>query len=143
MGQFWYISVVPALPLLLVHLVGVVLAAVLLVRRRSTPAILALIGFAVLFIWHLATFGTEPLARLLVTAGVRPAGAVITSVGCCCSVLNVIAVTCLIIAFWKAVPGTPSRDEDGEVEQTGREMVIEENDEGEATANTLVDLKLQ
>ena len=133
MGQFWYVSVVPALPLLLVHLAGVIVAAILLVRHRSTAAILAVIGFAALFVWHLATFGIEPLAYLLSEAGVAQLDVAITSVGCCCSALNVIAVVCLIIAIWQAVAGTGDGDEEEE----------EEEEEEEATANTLVNLKEQ
>ena len=142
MGQFWYVSVIPALPLLLVHLVGVIVAVILLVRHRSTPAILATIGFVVLLVWHLSTFGTEPMARMLIEAGVRPAGVAITTVGCCCSVLNVIAVVCLIIAIWQAVTGATGRDEDKETEEI-EEEAEEGDDEGRASANTLVDLKLQ
>ena len=140
MGQFWYVSVIPALPLLLVHLAGVIVAVILLVRHRGTPAILAVTGFAVLFVWHLATFFTEPLARLVVQAGVRPAGAAITSVGCCCGVLNVIAVVCLIIAIWQAVAGTGDGDEDKEEEE---EEEQQEEEQDAASANTLVNLKPQ
>ncbi|OQY21835.1 MAG: hypothetical protein DRJ03_19185 [Chloroflexi bacterium] len=94
------------LPILLAHLAGVVVAVILLTRHRGTPAILALVGFAVLFLLDLASFAREPLIRFLSSqVGMRQFVLVNTSVGCCCSIFNIIAVVCLIIALWQAVSG--------------------------------------
>lgn len=100
----WYITILPVLPILLVHLAGVVVAIVLLVRHRGTPAILALAGFGVLFIVDLVSFGKAPLIRFLARqTGMRQL--VNTSVGCCCSVFDMLAIVCLIVALWQTVSG--------------------------------------
>ena len=105
--QPWYVLLLPALPILLVHLAGLVVAIILLVRRGGTPAILALVGFGILFIVDLAGLGSAPLTRLLAeqVRQVSQVMAVSAGVGCCCSVFDVAAIVCLIIAVWQAVSG--------------------------------------
>jgi len=110
MGAPWYVTVLPVLPILLVHLAGVVVAIILLTRRGGTPAILALVGFGVSLILDLASFGRAPLTGFLARqVGVRQFLLVNTSVGCCCSVFNVLAVVCLIVAIWQAVSAAAER----------------------------------
>jgi hypothetical protein len=99
------VNLLPAIPLLLVHLAGVVVAIILLVRqqKRRIPAVLALIGFGLLFVLDGANFARAPLINFAshqTGVGVR---SVVTSVGCCCSVFDVAATTCLIIAIWQAL----------------------------------------
>jgi len=103
--QPWYILVLPTLPVLLAYLAGVVVAVILVVRHRSTPAILALVGFGVLFLVALAGLGHRPLSRLVAMRGGMGRFGVDAGVGCCCSVFDVIAVVCLIVAMWQAVSG--------------------------------------
>lgn len=102
-----FVNLLPLLPALLAHLTGVVFAIILLVRieRRRTPAIFALLGFALLAILDLANVARGPLIGLLshrAAAGVRLAS---IGVGCCYSVFDVVAIVCLIIAIWQAMSG--------------------------------------
>ncbi len=102
-----YIQVLPVLsmlPILLVHLAGVVVAIVLLVRRRGTPAILSLVGFGILFIMDLVSFARPWLINLLARQGMmRQFMFVNTGMGCCCSIIDTLALVCLIVAIWQAV----------------------------------------
>jgi len=113
--QPWYVMILPVLPILLVHLAGVVVAIILLVRRGGTPAILALVGFGVLFILDLASFGRGPLVELL-AGQARQLVVVSTGLSCCCSVLDVAAVVCLIVAIWQAVSGPGAKGAAGPLE---------------------------
>jgi len=102
----WYVTVLPMLPVVLVHLAGVVAAIILLTRRGGTPAILALVGFGVSLVLDLANFGRVPLIGFLARqTGMRQYLLVNTGVGCCCSVFNMVAGICLIVALWQAVSG--------------------------------------
>lgn len=97
-------SLLPAIPVLLVHLAGMVVATILLVRQQGKRAvgILALIGFGLLVIFDLANFAQGRLIRLLsrqTVTGVRLAH---ISVICCCNTLDVAAIVCLIVAIWQA-----------------------------------------
>ena len=105
--QPWYLILLPALPILLTHLAGAIVAVILLVRQeqKSTSAILALIGFGVLFILDLAEFGRGPLVGWVGRQAVRQFLAINAGVGCCCSVFDVAATVCLIVALWQAVSG--------------------------------------
>jgi len=120
--QPWYVTILPVLPILLVHLAGLVVAIILLVRRGGTPAILASIGFGVLFIVDLANLGRGPLVRLL-TEQARQFVIVNTSAGCCCSIFDVTAVVCLIVALWQAVSGTGTERTAEELEEVPEEVV--------------------
>lgn len=101
------IQLLPAIPILLAHLAGVVVAIVLVVRRkeRPIPAILAAVGFGLLLALDVANFAREPLIGFIghrTAAGVR---LTVTSVGCCCSAVDVAATVCLIIAMAQALSG--------------------------------------
>jgi hypothetical protein len=107
-------SLLPTIPVLLVHVAGMVVATILLVRRqgRRTAGILALIGFALLVIFDLAAFAQGMLIRLLSrqrAIGIRLAH---ISVGCFCNILDVAAVVCLIVAIWQAM-SSAGRELDG------------------------------
>ena len=117
--QSWFLAVLPVLLILLAHLAGLVVSIILLVRHKGTAAVLALIGFAVRLILDLASFGRPSLTRLLAQrGGVRGFLAASTGVGCCCSVIDVVAIVCIIVALWQALSGgvEPAPDEVGEVE---------------------------
>ncbi len=121
LGQPWYAMILPMLPVLLVHLAGVVVAVILLVRRGGTPAILALVGFGVLFLSDLVGLGRGPLIGAL-AGQTRQLVLVSSGVNCCCSVVDVAAIVCLIVALWQAVSGTSS----GAVETNPDEEPLEE-----------------
>jgi hypothetical protein len=113
-AQSWFLNVLPALPILLVHLAGVVVAIILLMRHKSTPAILALVGFAILLLLGLASFGRAPLISAIARqgGGLQQFAAVNTGVGCCCNLINMAAVACLIVAIWQAVAGPGAKAEE-------------------------------
>jgi len=119
--QPWYVMILPMLPLLLAHLAGVVVAIVLLVRRGGAPAILALVGFGILFLANLASLGRGPLIGALAEQ-TRRFVLVSSGVNCCCSVVDVAAIVCLIVALWQAVSGTGG----GAVETEPDEEPLEE-----------------
>ncbi len=134
MTNIWYVSVLPMLPVLLARLAGIVVAIILLVRRRTTSAILALIGFGVLFVVSLAGLGRNPLVGLLVRrggVGQRQLPIVSTGLGCCCSILDLVAIVCLIVALWQA-SSAMGDGHGGEEEVVAGEFVeISETAEGE------------
>lgn len=111
--QSWFLTLLPALPILLVYLAGVVVAIILLIRHKSTPAILALIGFAILLLLDLASFGRAPLISAIARqGGMQQFVAVNTGVGCCCNLINMAAITCLIVGIWQAVAGPGAKAEE-------------------------------
>lgn len=100
-------NVLPAVPVLLAHLAGIVVAVVLLIRREEPiiAPVLALIGFGLLVVLDGANLVRGPLIRLLshrTEAGVR---LIVASVSCCCSLINVAAIVCLIVAIWRSFSG--------------------------------------
>jgi len=130
-----YATIVSALPILLVHLAGVVVTVILLVRRRSTPAILAVIGFGVLFMLDLANFGRGPLIGLLARqSGMRQFWIANTGIGCCCSIFDVAAVVCLIVALWQAVSGLSPEETTNELEEMPGGIVAASQEAPEDTA---------
>ncbi|RLC62961.1 MAG: hypothetical protein DRI48_08965 [Chloroflexi bacterium] len=134
--QPWYLNVLPLLPILLVYLAGIVVAIVLLVRHRGTPAILALIGFGVLFVVALASLVKGPLVGVLGQQLARQMRmsqfwAVNAGLGCCCSVLDVIAIVCLIVAIWQALSSAHA---------TGDEAVARGDEEVEEMVGEFVEI---
>jgi hypothetical protein len=108
-------SVLPAIPVLLVHLAGMVVAIVLLVLQqgRRTAGVLALIGFALLLILDLASFAQGTLIRFLSRRTPAGIGFAHISVACCCSVFDIAAIVCLIVAIWQAMSSTGTEGLDG------------------------------
>ena len=107
-----FVNLLPLLPTLLAHLAGVAVAIILLVRleNRRTPALFALLGFALLSILDLANVARGPLIRLLsrrTVSGIRLAS---VGVGCCYSIFDVVAVVCLIVAVWQAMSGRGTKE---------------------------------
>lgn len=118
MQRVGFLTLLPTLPILLAHLAGAIAAAMLLSRyqQKRSPALLALIGFGVLFLTDLAGFARSPLANLLSrqTPGIQRFWAVNTSLGCCCSVIDVAAIICLIVALWQAISGPDAASQESE-----------------------------
>ena len=101
----WFV-ILPVLPVLLAYLGGAIVALILVIRQRSLPAILALIGFTVLAAMVLFNFLRAPVIEFMVRRGpFRHLGLAHASLGCCCSVFDVAAIACLIIALWQALTG--------------------------------------
>ncbi|HDQ72462.1 MAG TPA: hypothetical protein ENN19_10240 [Chloroflexi bacterium] len=117
--QPWIWSVLPVLPVLLVYLVGIVATIILLLRRRSTPTILALVGFGLGFLIRLAQFGRVPLIQALAwVLGMDVDSQYINAtLGCCCSLFDVIALTSLIVAIWQALSVAGTAAEPGGAEE--------------------------
>ncbi len=122
-GRPGFETLIPLLPVLLVHLAGVIVAVILLVRlkRRRGPAVLALVGFTLLLLLDLANFARGWLIGLIAfrTAAFGydlQRGFVLasTGVGCCYSVLQVAGGLCLIVAIWQALVGTESLEVESE-----------------------------
>jgi hypothetical protein len=123
-----WITLLPAIPLILVNLAGLTVSTILVVRHRTTPAILALLGFALLLLLSLANLGRGPLTTLLVReAGVRNFLVANTSIGCCCSAIDAVAIALLVVAIYRAVAGThaaqPSEADDGPAEASPEEAM--------------------
>jgi hypothetical protein len=142
--QPWYVTILPVLPILLAHLAGIVVAVILLVRHGGTPAILALIGFGVLFVADLAGFAGGPLVGLLASQ-TRQFLIANVGVGCCCSVLDVVAIVCLIVAIWQAVSGAAAGETVEEIEEAVEEVVgvLEEAPEETARATRVLEETLE
>jgi|YNPNPStandDraft_1061719.scaffolds.fasta_scaffold00547_6 hypothetical protein len=101
----WFV-ILPVLPILLAYLGGVTVALILVIRQRSLPAILALIGFTVLAAMVLFNFLRAPVIEFMVRGRIfRNPGVAHAGLGCCCSVFDVAAIVCLITALWQALAG--------------------------------------
>ncbi len=101
----WFV-ILPVLPILLAYLGGVVVALILVIRQRSLPAILALIGFTVLAAMVLFNLFRAPVVEFMARRRpFRGLGVSHAILGCCCSVFDVAAIVCLIIALWQALTG--------------------------------------
>ncbi|MFQ6100547.1 MAG: hypothetical protein ACE5OS_04855 [Anaerolineae bacterium] len=94
--------------LLIAHLAGLVVAVILLIRIKGTPAILATIAFALSFIRDIgAIMRVAFLDRVILQrAAFRTLPWAQGGLGCCCGLLDLIAVVCLIVAIWQAVSAT-------------------------------------
>lgn len=96
--------------LALTYLAGLIVAILLLVRVKGTPAILATVAFGILFLASLGgllrmAFLEALIVQLLEVRAIhlpRVAG----GFECCCGVLQLAAIVCLIVAIWQAVVGT-------------------------------------
>ncbi len=102
-----YATLIPHVAALLAYLVGLVIAIILLVRAKGTAAILAVVGFALLI---LISIGQIVLSLPPVIRELYRAMWAVWVLNCCCSLLDVAAVACLIVAIWQAVSGTGAGD---------------------------------
>jgi hypothetical protein len=100
---FLYALIIPYLAALLAHLAGLVAAIILLIRSRTTPALLSVVGFAVLAMFDVFQFvlGMPPVFEVWAPSAM----AWLWIINCCCSVFNVAAIACIIVAIWQAISG--------------------------------------
>lgn len=103
---------------ILAHLAGLVVSVILLVRKKGTPAILATVAFALLFLRDIGSLlqgvVAAPLARAFGGAPTETATWVYSGLGCCCGIFDVAAIVCLIIALWQAISGRAASPVAGE-----------------------------
>jgi len=112
------------------HLAGLVVAIILLFRVKGTPAILATVAFGLLFIQDIgAIMRVAFLDKLIIRqmiAGNTPWA--MNSLGCCCGLLDLVAIICLIVALWQAVSATGGEQMEevmGEIVETSEGAVGE------------------
>ena len=100
-----FANLLPAIPVLLAHVAGMVVAIILVLRPKTkrAPGLLALSGFALLVILDLAEFAQGPLIRLLSNRTARGIRLAHVSVGCCCGAVDIAAAVCLIVTIWQAM----------------------------------------
>jgi hypothetical protein len=91
--------------LLLAHLIGLVLAIILVVRKKGLAAILAAVAFALLFLLDGGILVRMATGAALIRAVDNPSTYrwIGTGLDCCCGMLDLIAVICLIIAIFKGI----------------------------------------
>lgn len=115
MSQSMYATLITPVVAMLVHLAGLVVAIVLLIRAKGTAAILAVVGFALLTLISLGqiVLSLPATVRWLALSAPRWTG---WPLNCCCSILDLAAVVCLIVALWQAISGTVPGEAAEEVE---------------------------
>ncbi len=88
--------------LILVHLAGLVVAVLLLVRRRGIAPILAATAFTLLILLDAARIVQTALLPSIVRQIRSPHALpwVVGSLNCCCGFLDLVAWGCLIAALW-------------------------------------------
>ena len=137
-----YATLVPHVAALLAYLAGLAVAIFLLVRSRGRAAILAAVGFGLL---TLISLGQIVLILPPVSGQFFRIGQWLAWVlNCCCSIFDIAAITCLIVAIWQAVSGTEPLEEEVIVdvfdqvpgEAPSATMVLEERLEGEILEDT-------
>ena len=101
----YYATLIPHAVAMLAHLAGLAIAIFLLVRTKSKAAILAAVGFGLLALVDLGQ----------IVQSVLPLGGQLSRwlpwvLSCCCSMFDLAAIVCLIVALWQAVSGTSAGD---------------------------------
>ena len=94
--------------LAIAHLAGVVVAVILLIKYKGTPAILATVAFGLSFIQDLVALLRTVFLNTAIMSAVGDFETAILANGildCCCNILSVIGLVCLILAIWQAVAG--------------------------------------
>ena len=106
--MFSYAGLIPHVAALLAYLAGLAAAIILLVRAKGRAAILAAVGFALL---ALVSVGQIVLALPSVNVQFIRVGQWLAWVlNCCCSMFDVAAIACLIVAIWQAVSGAGTEE---------------------------------
>jgi len=88
------------------HLVGLVVAIILVVRKKGTAAVLALVAFIVLLLLDIgAVLRMAFLDRRLAGLIDSPQGMqwAFGGLSCCCGILDLVAIICLVVALWKGM----------------------------------------
>jgi hypothetical protein len=106
-AHFLYAGIIPHVVAALAYLAGLIVAIILLVRTKARAATLALVGFALLM---LITLGQIVLSIPQLTREFVRVQWLVWVLSCCCSVLDLAAIGCLIVAIWQAVTGTAKKD---------------------------------
>jgi hypothetical protein len=103
-----YAVLIPYVAAMLAHLAGLAVAIFLLIRSKGKAAILAALGFALLILINIGqiVLALPPVSGWLFSVGPW----LIWALYCCCSILDMVAIACLIIAIWQAVLGTDTGD---------------------------------
>jgi len=121
-----YFNFIPFAVTLLAHLAGLIVAIILLVKVKGTPAILATVAFGLLLIQDVGTimrltFLDQYIIRQM---SFRTISWAMGGLGCCCNIFNLAAFVCLIIALWQALSGqaveeaeTPTLEEEPATEE--------------------------
>jgi hypothetical protein len=136
-----YLMLIPQLALLLVHLAGLVVAILLLVRAKSTAAILAAVAFGLLTLLSLGQ-----IIQMLppVSAQIYSAGPWLpVSLSCCCSLFDAAAIVCLIVAIWQAVSGTGAKETEESFDETWEEEADQATDVPAESPDTYATEKLK
>lgn len=129
-----YALIVPYAAALLAHLAGLVVAIILLIRVKGTPAILALVGFALLALFDIAQI---ILGLPFVTESITSDTDIwMWFLKCCCSIFDVAAVACLIVAIWQAVSATGGEMAE-EVAEISEEVIEEVTEISEAVVEEI------
>jgi len=113
----------PLLLALLAHLAGLVVAIILLTRKKGTPALLALIAFGLLFLLDIGGLLRITVldAQLNRALGARMLPWAFGGLGCCCGLLDLAAIVCLIIALWQGLSGMGATEATEEEEAPAQE----------------------
>jgi hypothetical protein len=144
-ATFRYAGMVPHVVAVLAYLAGLVVAIILLVRTKARAATLALVGFALLM---LITLGQIVLSLPQLAAEFVRVQWLVWVLSCCCSVLDLAAIGCLIVAIWQAVTGTGKTDaaEDitlsGEIVEDWEEEPLVDVSDAEADVSPFATTKL-
>ena len=135
--MFPYAALIRHVVALLMHLTGLVVAIFLLVRAKGRAAILAAVGFALLVLISIGqiVLTLPPVGREFYRVGGQWS---VWVYNCCCSIFDIAAVACLIVAIWQAVSGTGAHDvaqeATGSLEEGAVVDVFEEASEEVASA---------
>jgi hypothetical protein len=106
MVPVWVQNVV-RIALIVAHLAGLVVAVILLVRRKGTAPILATVAFGLLVLLDAARIVQTALLPAL-SRQIRAPRTLLWIGGgmtCCCGLLDLVAWGCLIAAIWMGMGG--------------------------------------
>lgn len=93
------------------HLAGLIVAIILLSRRKGTPAILAAVSFGLLFLQDVG----QIVRRIFLDnsiQGMLGRGGVWEVSNCCCGLIELAALGCLVVAVYQAVSGPAASPDD-------------------------------
>lgn len=96
--------------LLLAHLAGLVVAVILLVRRKGTAPILATAAFALRVLLDAAQMVQTALLPAIALRVPRALPWIGGDATCCCGFLDLVAWGCLIAALWMGMGGEEGKE---------------------------------
>ena len=105
----------------LAHLAGLVVALLLLSRKKGTAAVLATVAFALLVLLDVGRIVETTLSHRLLPQIARAARVgpwIAGGADCCCSLLDLGAIGCLIAALWKGLGGPETTPQEAAPEET-------------------------